>query len=395
MSAKDEVAGLPGGQALAQLAEKVDTAQPESVRDIATRWKQAADKCGECGNTVQQSVNQLDGAWEGGSADGFVAYMGNFTKAGTSVKDALTNASADLENAASALETAKTSITRICEDLLSRVRQLRQQNQHTPQEDLDSAISALCAEAARDAQPVIEQAENALSGALSSLKGRADAISPKFSTMDDPNTQPFTPSPGQPINWVPSPEPSGSTTQSSTSAGDQPATGGGSGGGGGGGESSHGGGASHGGGGAGGGAGGGGGGFGGYGPSGGPPSSGPPPGDVQEWIKEAIKVLQANGIPVTEANINEIWTIIQKESGGNPHAINDWDSNAAAGTPSKGLMQCIDPTFQSYKLPGHDDIWNPVDNIIAGVRYTFSRYGGFEGHPGLKSMAHGGGYQGY
>ena len=58
-------------------------------------------------------------------------------------------------------------------------------------------------------------------------------------------------------------------------------------------------------------------------------------------------------------------------------------------------MQCIDSTFNAHKLPGHDDIWNPVDNIIAGVRYTFSRYGGFEGHPGLKAMSQGGGYQGY
>jgi WXG100 family type VII secretion target len=71
------------------------------------------------------------------------------------------------------------------------------------------------------------------------------------------------------------------------------------------------------------------------------------------------------------------------------------NSNAAAGHPSKGLMQCIDSTFNAHKLPGHDNIYNPVDNIIAGVRYTFDRYGGFAGHPGLKAMAHGGGYQGY
>ncbi|WP_158884277.1 transglycosylase SLT domain-containing protein [Amycolatopsis anabasis] len=140
--------------------------------------------------------------------------------------------------------------------------------------------------------------------------------------------------------------------------------------------------------------GGGGGGGGGLGPSGGPPST-QPPGNVEGWIKEAIKILQANGIPVTDADIGKIWTIIEKESGGNPNAINNWDSNAAKGTPSKGLMQCIDPTFQAHKLPGHDDIYNPVDNIIAGVRYTFDRYGGFAGHPGLKSMAGGGGYQGY
>ncbi|GLZ33277.1 transglycosylase [Lentzea sp. NBRC 105346] len=384
MSAKDEVAALPGGAPLAALADKVDSAQPDAVREIATRWREAAGKCGESGNAVQQSVNQLDGAWEGGSADGFVAYMGNFGKCGTAVGEALNNAAGDIEAAAAALESAKTSMTRICEDLLSRVRQLRQQYHNFPQEDLNSAIAGMCEEATGDAQPVIDQAESALSNAQSALKGRAGGISPKFSTMEDPNTQTFTPQPGKPIEWAPTPPPDESTKPSSADA--QPPqqhapTGGGTGGGGGGGSSD--------------GGGGGGGGGGGLGPSGGPPSGSPPPGNVQEWIREAIKILQANGIPVTEDNIDEIWAIIEKESSGNPHAINLWDSNATAGHPSKGLMQCIDSTFNAHKLPGHDDIWNPVDNIIAGVRYTFSRYGGFEGHPGLKSMAHGGGYQGY
>ncbi|MFI9811097.1 transglycosylase SLT domain-containing protein [Saccharothrix variisporea] len=380
MSAFDEVAGLPGGAGLAALADKVETARPEAVREIAARWKQAAAKGGDSGNAVQQSVTGLDGAWEGGSADGFVAYMGEFTRCGTALTEALTAAAGDLESAAAALESAKTSVERICENLLSRVRQLRAQAHGMPQEDVDSAIRGMCAEAEGDAGPVIAQAEQALSGALGALKGRAGSISPAFSTMADPGTQAFVPAPGQPVEWTPTPEPETKPAQVDPTPSDQGGGGSGSSGGGGGSGS---------------GGGGGGGGMGGLGPSGGPPSGGPPPGNVEQWIREAIKILQANGIPVTEDNIDEIWTIIEKESGGNPHAINDWDSNAAKGTPSKGLMQCIDPTFQAHKLPGHDDIWNPVDNIIAGVRYTFSRYGGFEGHPGLKSMASGGGYQGY
>jgi SLT domain-containing protein len=76
-------------------------------------------------------------------------------------------------------------------------------------------------------------------------------------------------------------------------------------------------------------------------------------------------------------------------------AVGVGDSNAQAGHPSKGLMQCIDSTFNSYKLPDHNDIYNPVDNIIAGVRYTLGRYGSVANHPGLKLMAHGGAYQGY
>jgi Transglycosylase SLT domain len=116
---------------------------------------------------------------------------------------------------------------------------------------------------------------------------------------------------------------------------------------------------------------------------------------VEGWIREAIAILAANGTPITEDSVDELYVIIDKESGGNPNAINTWDSNAARGTPSKGLMQCIDPTFQAYKLPGHNDIYNPVDNIIAGVRYTYARYGGFHNHPGLVSISAGTGYRGY
>jgi len=117
--------------------------------------------------------------------------------------------------------------------------------------------------------------------------------------------------------------------------------------------------------------------------------------EIEGWIKEAIKVLQANGTKIDNSSMDEIYTIIIKESNGNPNAVNNWDSNALRGTPSKGLMQCIDPTFRAYKLPGYDNILAPVDNIIAGVRYTYSRYGGFQNHPGLVSLNLGAGYRGY
>ncbi|WP_342751482.1 transglycosylase SLT domain-containing protein [Saccharothrix carnea] len=116
---------------------------------------------------------------------------------------------------------------------------------------------------------------------------------------------------------------------------------------------------------------------------------------IEGWIREAIGVLAANGTAIDESSVDEIYTIIIKESNGNPNAVNTWDSNAARGTPSKGLMQCIDPTFQSYKIPGYDDIYAPVDNIIAGVRYTYARYGGFARHPGLVGINNGTGYVGY
>lgn len=177
MSAMDEVAALPGGAELAALADKIETAQPQAVRDIANRWKQAAGKCGDQTNVLQRSVTQLDGAWEGKSADGFVAYMANVTKCGTSMADALNGAATDLEAAANALETAKTSMSRICENLLSRARQTRQQLHGQPQEDVDSVIRSYCAEAMSDAQPVVSQAESAVNAAMRHPEGpprRAD-----------------------------------------------------------------------------------------------------------------------------------------------------------------------------------------------------------------------------
>jgi hypothetical protein len=69
--------------------------------------------------------------------------------------------------------------------------------------------------------------------------------------------------------------------------------------------------------------------------------------------------------------------IIMRESTGNPDAINDWDSNAAAGTPSKGLMQLIDTTFRNAVLPSLADkgIYDPVANITAGVRTMVANHG--------------------
>lgn len=68
--------------------------------------------------------------------------------------------------------------------------------------------------------------------------------------------------------------------------------------------------------------------------------------------------------------------LIRRESGWNPRAINLTDSNAARGTPSKGLMQTIDPTFQRHRDPRlPNDPYDPMANIVAGINYIKSRYG--------------------
>jgi len=66
---------------------------------------------------------------------------------------------------------------------------------------------------------------------------------------------------------------------------------------------------------------------------------------------------------------------LMQESGGDPNAVNRWDSNAKRGTPSKGLMQVIQPTFDAYKEPGYGSIMKPLDNILASINYTLATYG--------------------
>lgn len=113
-------------------------------------------------------------------------------------------------------------------------------------------------------------------------------------------------------------------------------------------------------------------------------------GKVDDWLKEAIRI---TGVPMSW--LPHLRTIAMKESSGNPNAINKWDINAKRGTPSKGLMQTIEPTFNAYKMKGYNDIYNPVHNAIASIRYIKSRYGDVTNVPGIKSMARGGPYKGY
>lgn len=98
---------------------------------------------------------------------------------------------------------------------------------------------------------------------------------------------------------------------------------------------------------------------------------GPITGDLAAWINQAIEL---TGVGPTWAG--PLNTLIQRESGGNPRAINNWDSNAQRGDPSRGLMQTIGSTFAAYRDPRlPNDIYDPVANIVAGINYIRARYG--------------------
>jgi uncharacterized protein YukE len=389
MSAAAELSKYAGGGQVLTEANKVEHADPGAITTAATRLSTAASDLSTDSGEVAKSVTVLDDAWEGTSADQFVAYMGRFGKAGTDIGQSMTDAAGALTKVAEAISSAQSFVSGRCDQALTEIHNWIKKNQDVvDQAQIDAFTTGVCDTVASDIRDHLKTTEATLSAAATTLKG-AETPASLFSTIPDPNTQAFTPHQGQPIQWTPTPpkddqtNPSGTTDQTPPPASQN----GGSGSGGSGSAGSGGGGGSN--------FGGGGGGGGGLGSSGGPPAGGPPPGNVQDWIKQAIEILRQNGVNVSDADAQYIWQIIQHESGGNPSAINNWDSNAAAGHPSKGLMQTIDSTFNGNKLPGHDDIWNPVDNIIAGVRYSIGRYGSLSNVPGIKAIHSGGSYVGY
>ncbi|MEW1864182.1 LysM peptidoglycan-binding domain-containing protein [Streptomyces sp. NBC_00669] len=100
------------------------------------------------------------------------------------------------------------------------------------------------------------------------------------------------------------------------------------------------------------------------------------PDNLDGWINQALAIMKQNGIP---GSYDGIYRNIMRESSGNPNAINNWDSNAAAGTPSKGLLQTIQPTFDAYHVAGtSNDIYDPVANIVAACNYAYHVYGSID-----------------
>lgn len=96
---------------------------------------------------------------------------------------------------------------------------------------------------------------------------------------------------------------------------------------------------------------------------------------VARWRDSVVRALKANDIEPTDFRVSKILATIQRESGGDPNVQNNWDINAINGTPSIGLMQTIGPTFNAYKHPGHNNIRNGYDNLLAAINYIKHRYG--------------------
>lgn len=93
--------------------------------------------------------------------------------------------------------------------------------------------------------------------------------------------------------------------------------------------------------------------------------------------RKAIKKAQAilGGRYKSSYITEQMMRVAKRESNFQAGAVNNWDSNAKAGTPSKGMFQMIGPTFKAFAKSGYGNIMNPVHQAISAMRYIVSRYG--------------------
>lgn len=106
--------------------------------------------------------------------------------------------------------------------------------------------------------------------------------------------------------------------------------------------------------------------------------SGAPAGKgVERWRDDVEKALKKNGLSTSTSMVNKVLRQIATESGGNEKAVQGGytDVNTLSGDLAKGLMQTISATFNHYKFPGHGNIFNGYDNLLAALAYAKNRYG--------------------
>ncbi len=99
-----------------------------------------------------------------------------------------------------------------------------------------------------------------------------------------------------------------------------------------------------------------------------------------------LRAIRLTGAPVTW--LHPLLWLAWQESRNNPGAM---AQEGTIGGYAEGLMQMLPSTFQAHALPGRTNIWSPVDNEAAAIRYIQNRYGNPWEIPGLGTSA----YEGY
>ena len=100
------------------------------------------------------------------------------------------------------------------------------------------------------------------------------------------------------------------------------------------------------------------------------------PKQISRWANIVVAVMEEHKVP--RKYLPGILAQIQQESFGDPKLVNTYDSNAAMGDPSKGLLQVIGSTYQTHAKPGFKNLKYqtvPYTNIWAALRYVKKSYG--------------------
>jgi hypothetical protein len=129
--------------------------------------------------------------------------------------------------------------------------------------------------------------------------------------------------------------------------------------------------------------------------SGGGISNWAPGASVSQWVSVTSQALKMLALPQSLA-LDVMYQMLT-ESGGNPYAVNKWDSNWAAGHPSVGLMQVIGGTYATYGAPrfgypppvAYGVSENALANIYAALNYGAHNGRGFGTGPGQIGSGHG------
>lgn len=352
----DAIANIPGSEEIQRKADKIFAGNVGSIESMRSSFQKAHQEATDSHNDLVTAIEAAKPNWSGTGADAFHSYMQKFTDASAAAKELLNRGIQGLNQAVQQLQKAQADVTNAMNDMAKDF--------HNQMAQAQSAYEA-AHKTDPDAQPPDPDAIGRT--VIAAHKGAIDqAVQEYDQAMDmvarDLN-QALTASAAQRFTAISPPGHAGTSAQSAPV-----------------GHSGH-----H---------------SGGGGVNAGALSAAVPPdvqvsGDVDQWIQQAKELLAQQGIYLSDDDIKALKVIIQHESGGNPNAANGWDSNAAAGHPSIGLMQTIQPTFDANKVPGHGNIKDPVDNICAGVQYAIHRYGSLENVPGVKAVAHGRAYVGY
>lgn len=102
-----------------------------------------------------------------------------------------------------------------------------------------------------------------------------------------------------------------------------------------------------------------------------------PGGSGASYAKSLItKAQRLLGGKYTDPSItSNMMKLAWRESNYRSDVVNNWDSNAQKGTPSKGMFQMIEPTFRANAAPGHGNFNSPLDQAMSAMRYIVARYG--------------------